>query len=48
MENIIDYDLKNKYDHCIHLADIHIRNEDGNIDLNGDILLNQTSPTEVH
>ena len=32
MENIIDYDVKNKYDHCIHLADIHIRNEDGNID----------------
>ena len=31
MDNIIDYDVKNKYDYCIHLADIHIRNEDGNI-----------------
>ena len=32
MENIIDYDVKHQYDYCIHIADIHIRNEDGNID----------------
>ena len=31
MENVIDYQIKNKYNLCIHIADIHIRNEDGNI-----------------
>lgn len=31
MTSIIDYEIKNKYSYCVHIADVHIRNEDGDI-----------------